>query len=465
MTRRTWSWNVARIFLVFIAAVAVQGLSVREGVCSEGRAADKSSSAPNDAAALEKAIYQNVKSLEYSDQVARDFVAMVRPWKCEALCGKLRQAAEDVKQKKITRSQYAQVEEEVVRRLAQTVRNEVAGKAKNFDLAQIVREKKACCLGYSQLFYVLGNSVGLTVQGLCIVGHSGGSLPRGEGHVACRVDLADGKTLQVDLTLHDCVSTGFLFTEAYKKEGNFWQLKTQENRLHIHPRIQLENRRGLVAYIYGNRGDAYRAVGNLARAISDYTKAIEIRPTYVEAYNCRGIAHAKSGKTAEAISDFTKVIELESKCAEAYSNRGSTYFTSGKLSRAISDCTKAIELDPKYGMAYSNRGMAYAVSGRLSEAVADCTKAIELDPKSAEAYGNRAVAYAKSSQLTAAIMDCTKAIELNSKMANPYTLRGALRARLGETEEAKKDLRKAVELNPGLREMVKEIADHLGLEL
>ena len=39
---------------------------------------------------------------------------------------------------------------------------------------------------------------------------------------------------------------------------------------------------------YHNRGDAYGLKGDIDRAISDYTKAIELNPNYAPAYNSRG---------------------------------------------------------------------------------------------------------------------------------------------------------------------------------
>jgi len=41
-----------------------------------------------------------------------------------------------------------------------------------------------------------------------------------------------------------------------------------------------------------NRGNGYQDVDDRARAITDYTKAIEINPFYAAAYNNRGYAYA-----------------------------------------------------------------------------------------------------------------------------------------------------------------------------
>ena len=49
----------------------------------------------------------------------------------------------------------------------------------------------------------------------------------------------------------------------------------------------------------------------IAQAIADYTKAIELNPKDATHYNNRGIAHRKLGNAAQAEADFAKARELE----------------------------------------------------------------------------------------------------------------------------------------------------------
>ncbi|MDP7636362.1 MAG: tetratricopeptide repeat protein, partial [Phycisphaerae bacterium] len=65
------------------------------------------------------------------------------------------------------------------------------------------------------------------------------------------------------------------------------------------------------------------------------------------------------GRLDQAISDFTKAIELKDEYAEAHFNRGSTYRMKGDFDTAIGDLTRAIELNPKLAMAYSERALVY----------------------------------------------------------------------------------------------------------
>ena len=83
---------------------------------------------------------------------------MVHLWKCEVLYQKLCQAAQEIKQKKITWPQYAQVEHDIVDGLAQTIRKEIAGantsvesNKQYFDFAVVMKEKKAPLLSVEGL--------------------------------------------------------------------------------------------------------------------------------------------------------------------------------------------------------------------------------------------------------------------------------------------------------------------------
>jgi len=427
-----------RILPACIIVLIIQLLPVKQGFCSEEPQASASPSAANTVDDFEKKIYQSVKDLEYSDQVASDFVKMIGPWKCDLLQQKLSQAAEDVKQGKISRDQYAQVEKEVVNQLAQTIKKEIAPANTNlesnwkyFDLALAVKDKKAHCVAYTQLFYILGNSIGLAVQAVDVLERSQGQMPDRMMHVACEVELHDDETMQVDLTSRDCVSKEFSLADAYTRVGDTWQLNDKDNPLKIHPKIKPLDKTGLMVIILTSRGAYYIMSGRPKDAVAVCTKAIELDPNSAATYCNRANALSNLGKSSEALSDLSKAIDLDPKNAVAYCSRGTTYRRAGKLNEAISDFSKAIELNPRLFMAYMNRGAAYIRAGQPDKAVSDCDKAIELNPNSGEAYANR----------------------------------GAANAISGNTEAAADDLHKAVELNPLLRTSVQKIADQYKLDL
>jgi tetratricopeptide (TPR) repeat protein len=448
-----------------------------------------------------------VTGLEYPEKVGRDLVKMVSEWQngqaspvLTVWKRRLTEARQKHTEGSVSDAQLAMTEESVIKELSRRIRKEISYSEKFFDLADVAKDKQAQCLGYSQLLYILGNSVNLSVGIIDVLElHSSEPLPSELTHVACTVSLADGKAMMVDLVPGGFVSKPFVAEEEFAKVGNYRELKNQDNPLGIHRRIQIWDRNGVIASVYENRGVAssklgrfteaishhtraielnpkyavaynnrgcvYSDLGELTKAVSERTKAIELDPKFARAYYNRGLAYQKLGQVSQAISDYSKAIELNPKLAEAYNNRGAAHEVLGQHGRAISDYSKAIELDPKHAEAYENRGIAYYKSGQLTKAVSDHTKAIELNPGHAQAYHNRGNAYGTLGQLTKAISDFSKAIELNPKYAKAHYSRGVAQAVLGNFEEAKRDLLKGVQLDPSLKTQVKRASDHFKLDV
>jgi len=62
---------------------------------------------------------------------------------------------------------------------------------------------------------------------------------------------------------------------------------------------------------YYTRGVAKSDTRDLDGAIADFTKAIEIKPDYEDAYNARGNAKRSKGDWDGAKADYTKAIQLK----------------------------------------------------------------------------------------------------------------------------------------------------------
>ena len=154
------------------------------------------------------------------------------------------------------------------------------------------------------------------------------------------------------------------------------------------------------AYTHFYRGFAYQKRGDEAtiskekqkwykETLKHYTRAIQLDPNQVSAYNNRGVTHRNLGDYNSAIDDYNRVIMLNPNDAEAYSNRGLAYQDKGDYKEAIADYTQAIQLTPDLAQAYYNRGVFYQDKGDYKKAIADYTQAIQLKPDLAQAYSNR----------------------------------------------------------------------------
>lgn len=136
--------------------------------------------------------------------------------------------------------------------------------------------------------------------------------------------------------------------------------------------------------------------GNLAGAIADYTKAIEIDPAFQAALLNRGMIHQRQGNLDAAIADYGSVIKIGPATAtvQGLMTRGQAYEQKGDVDRAIADYSKAIKQSGGAG-AYFSRGKAYSAKRDYPRAIKDLTKAINLDPHAPVIYQARAEAYAQ----------------------------------------------------------------------
>ena len=203
-----------------------------------------------------------------------------------------------------------------------------------------------------------------------------------------------------------------------------------------------------MAYI--NRGVAYsKSSGSHKHSLRDFSKAIEIYPWYGLAYYNRGVANSYLGNLDKAIADYTTAIDQDPwytkaeiiwnanadnnkvfskheyekdktadpniRYAEVKSNRGVVYIYKGISETVVSDFDKASRLYPWYAMAYYNRAAAYARSKKFDKAISDYTKATEINPGDPEILGKRAAAYFYDGKKDKAYKDLKIAKEMGYK--------------------------------------------------
>jgi tetratricopeptide (TPR) repeat protein len=389
---------------------------------------------------LSNEIETAVMNLGYTQKTADELAGMVLGWRngsnnslIAALSSELAKARQNRQQDKISESRLAGIERNIAERLVSEIRQRIQSDDRFFDLADVVRLHKAQCLSFTQVFYVTGCAIGLTVRPINVLElDTKGPLPAGVGHTACLVDLEDGSTISVNVVPNGFMSRSFVLTDIYKNTGNYLELKNRTNPLGVYRKIQILNRDGLAANVLSNHASGHNTAGRYEEALEESNRSIQLCPTLAEAWNNRGIAHHNVGKIEQAISDYTKALELNPNFQEALNNRGSAYAKSKQTDRSIADYSRAISLNPSFAEAYNNRGNTYASSGQFTQAIADYSRAIKYNAKLSQAYGNRALNYAA----------------------------------LGRQREAQKDLVTAARLNPSLKDYVKKVSDryNLGVE-
>lgn len=140
------------------------------------------------------------------------------------------------------------------------------------------------------------------------------------------------------------------------------------------------------------------------RKIMYFTKALQLDPDYVPAYEKRAIHYFFQGQFDKAIADYSRVIDLKAQPANAYLRRGLAHLkkahgegmmaeinrlvhrhyqpevpeNQGLLEKAVDDFTSAVDFEPQMAKAFSYRAEANRLMGLTDRAVRDANRAIQL---------------------------------------------------------------------------------------
>jgi tetratricopeptide (TPR) repeat protein len=179
-------------------------------------------------------------------------------------------------------------------------------------------------------------------------------------------------------------------------------------------------------------------------------------PTVWEAWDNRGSARAEQGDLAGAIADHSRAIQLEPRAPGTWYNRGNARVRAGDLERAIADYDAALRLRPDNPDAARNRAVAVELlrrarqGGGSPQPAPPPAGAAPADPRgTAQAYAARAALRVARGDDRGALGDCDRALALDPELVEAWVTRGAALHNLGRLEPALDALDHAIQLDPG----------------
>jgi tetratricopeptide (TPR) repeat protein len=193
---------------------------------------------------------------------------------------------------------------------------------------------------------------------------------------------------------------------------------------------------------YFQKGSSLFQQSNFTDAIIQFDKAINLNPSYKEAYGDRGASKANLGQYEGAVLDYQKAEELGLKTSILYSNWGYTYYQLKQPDNALTYLEKAIEIDPNNGSAYRWRGDIKYDKNDNKGAEKDYTTAISSNPNASN-YFARGLAFYYLKDYKKAIADMDKAIQLNPNAAQYYFDRGDAKDMINDFDGACQDWQSA----------------------
>lgn len=199
--------------------------------------------------------------------------------------------------------------------------------------------------------------------------------------------------------------------------------------------------------------EAYYFIGLAKRqtkindGLEEFTKAIQFKPNYGEAYNQRGGIHSFNGDDSLAFIDYTSAICCDSSNSGYYFNRAETNLSLKRFDLAISDCNKSLELGTDYPpYLYVFRAKAYFAMGKVKEAFADCNKALKEDPYEKAPYRAMAEFYESQGEIDKAVKNYEKSIDFVLEEGPTYYRIAKLYVALKKEKKACENFQRAVSL-------------------
>ncbi|MHC4645164.1 MAG: tetratricopeptide repeat protein [Planctomycetota bacterium] len=188
--------------------------------------------------------------------------------------------------------------------------------------------------------------------------------------------------------------------------------------------------------------------GRPVEAVEAYSKAVALRPDYVEAHHNLGLLFVKLQKLPEAIEHYQAALKADPENPAVYEDLGVALYRQGKTEDAIAQYRRAIEIDPNKASVHDNLGTALFRLNRLPEALESYSAAIKLDPKDPASQNNIGNIYAMLNQLDKALEHYE--ISLRIRPGDPETLNNLANvlAGLGRFPQAIDTYREALKISP-----------------
>jgi tetratricopeptide (TPR) repeat protein len=245
---------------------------------------------------------------------------------------------------------------------------------------------------------------------------------------------------------------------------------------------------------FSRRAAVFASQHEIARALADLARAIELAPKEPRYLVQRAQAHLQNRQPFPAIADLDKAIALDPGNVPALLGRAAFRISRGEREQAVPDLDAAARAaaptaderlriaqlyegalayapavgqydlwirahpeDSQLPAALNGRCWARALTGQdLPKALDDCNKALRLIPHTASFLDSRGLVRLRMGEWDKAIADYDEALKLNPKLAWSLYGRGLAKRHKGLAKEGDADIAAAVAIAPELPERAKK---------
>ena len=199
---------------------------------------------------------------------------------------------------------------------------------------------------------------------------------------------------------------------------------------------------------HANLGEAYRGLGDAAKARFHYERAVQLKPDYSEIHNNFGLLLQSLGDNDAAAASFEKALQYNPRMVQPYTNLGSVHRSQGRIAEAEACYRRALQLNPDSAEANFNLGNLLSDLGRRQEAEASYRQALQVRPNHAKSLRGLGRVLAQQGRRSDAVLCCQQAVRLSPNYAQAWDTMGSALREQGRLDEAAEAFRRALALDP-----------------
>lgn len=189
---------------------------------------------------------------------------------------------------------------------------------------------------------------------------------------------------------------------------------------------------------------------NLADALKELTKSVELYPDDPTYHDALGLAYLAKGMHKEALASMDRALSLNSEYSEAHVNKAAVYMDQQRWPEAIDESRAALKnifyRTPEF--AWFNMGWSYYNLGDMEKAVESYTRAVSANPAYAQAWYSMGLAYEKMNRTRDAVASYEKATVAFPGYLDAYFNMGMVLVKARDKAGAVKAFEKVIEIAP-----------------
>ncbi len=225
--------------------------------------------------------------------------------------------------------------------------------------------------------------------------------------------------------------------------GAYQQKDIPLTRIYLDSAVLLDKN---FAEAFARRGLLHYEFSEFEEALSDYQKALNLKPTEAKYHYQKGVTYYQLLRIEAAKTCFEAAIEHHPSHTEALTALGVLYAEQGEYKKSLDYQQKAMHYQPQYEVLYYNRSLVYIQLNKIKKAFADLETALTLKPAYEEARLLRLYLWQIQSEYDKLLEDVTYILHQNPYAAEAYYYQGNAYFALKRPKEACEAWQKATEL-------------------